>query len=129
MNPGHRMPSSIIYIINDWIFEFHRADAVARYHLCRNNAALRTCMSHICSDIRNNPPTYQVDILTQQRTYMRLRFYLYDCNPNEIQSLLPVSELHHGQAIVSIRRRSIASRALSTYSHIVEIIHDSQDDF
>lgn len=103
MSAATRIPTTVLRIIYDFMLEFHRADAVERF---RMGQQLREPMARICDDIRHNPPTYQLDMLTQGHAHMRLRIYLYDCDPHRIQRTMriPASQL------IGIRRCSLACR-------------------
>ncbi len=129
-----QLPDILIQNIMDWIWEFHRADAVERFRIGRQNTQLCQNLACVCEDIRHNPPTYQLDILTaatrphyslvpapngtQRGMHMRMRLYLYECNPHQVQADLHLPESH----CVSIRRCSLACRTLYTYPAMIEIL-------
>ena len=118
MDPGHAMPVAVLQIIKNYVWEFHRADAIERYTKLSAESHIRSCIGQICEDIRHNTPTYQFNILTSRNSNLRLRLFLPDCNPNAMHTGLRIPESH----IVSIQRRSLSLHPANMYPAAVEFV-------
>ncbi len=99
------LPSPVRRILEVWVVEFERRDAMERLAAARADESNTAMRQHLCEDIRMNPPTYVLDILTQRRAHIHMPITLPDCDPHRIQTGMRLPESH----ILTWRRRAVAT--------------------
>ena len=92
------LPESIERLLCEWLYEFHRRDAMDQLPAPPEH---RAAMQLLREDIRMNPPTYIFQILTVHRAHLQLQIHLPDCNPTHVQTGLRIPASH----IVTWHRR------------------------
>ena len=110
------LPESIERLLWEWLYEFHRRDAMDRLPAPPEH---RAAMQLLREDIRMNPPTYIFQILTVHRAHLQLQMHLPDCNPATVHTGLRIPVSH----ILTWRRRvspfppmsSVMMRTLAPY--------------
>jgi hypothetical protein len=99
------LPSPVRRVIEAWTIEFERRDAMDRLAAALADETLVAVLRHLRDDIRMNPPTYVLDILTQRRAHIHMPITLPDCDPHRIQTGMRLPESH----ILTWRRRAVAT--------------------
>jgi hypothetical protein len=66
--------------INDWVYEFHRADSISRVRVFQNTWG--SLWGIICEDIRLNTPRYSL-LFPDERDIIVFSIFSPDCNPHE----------------------------------------------
>jgi hypothetical protein len=94
-----RIPIPVLEIIQKWIHEFHRVDAMERVAAFRSN--FNDVMKCICEDVRMNTPIYKFTIQTQSHHVLYINICLPNCDPHHVH---PLPESH----IDGYVRRSIS---------------------
>lgn len=74
------LPPENVRIINDWLYEFHRADSAIRVRVFQN--VWGSYWEIICEDIRLNTPRYSL-MLPDGRDIVVFSIFSPDCNPYE----------------------------------------------
>lgn len=72
------LPVDNIRLINDWLYEFHRVDAIYRVRTFQNTWG--SLWEVICEDIRFNTPRYSL-MLPDGRDIVVFSIFSPDCNP------------------------------------------------
>lgn len=89
------LPLEVVYIINKWVIEFNRVDAMERYAL--HTSLYANIMGAVCEDVRLNVPYYTFYMYCPGEKHLAISIFIPDCNPRAIDP-----------DIFDIRRRSVS---------------------
>jgi hypothetical protein len=96
------LPSHVHNIIDRWVLEFDRFDAMERTQAITQSAWFALGWSPLCVRLRECTPVYEFNILTQSGRYLLWPMALTNCDPQRVRTEIRIPESH----IVAWRRRA-----------------------
>ena len=105
------LPLEVENIIQKWVVEFHRADAIERYKHHLEN--YKSYMSVICEDIRLNVPYYTFGILYPNDRCLNISLFACEMNPLKTASEV----LRMPTSLITYRRRALSLPQCQRFYH------------
>lgn len=105
------LPLEVEQIIQKWVVEFHRVDAIERYkqHLLH----YKPYMAVICEDIRLNVPYYTFGILFPNDRCLTISLFACEMNPVKTAS----DVLRMPTSLITYRRRALSLPRSQRFYH------------
>ncbi len=96
------IPSHVRRLIDRWVLEFDRVDAMERTHAISQSAWFALGWEQLCASLRECTPMYDLNILTQSGRHLLWPMALADCDPQRVRTEVRIPESH----IVTWQRRA-----------------------
>jgi hypothetical protein len=96
------IPSPVRRMIDRWVIEFDRVDAMERTQAISQSAWFALGWAPLCASLRECTPVYDLNILTQSGRHLLWPMALVDCDPQRVRTEVRIPESH----IVAWRRRA-----------------------